>query len=132
MRCSLRDRAPHASDIKRRRNQAPAGRLAQAGEAQGYYPKLAFTSLDWPLNSLTPTSSVRDAVGIGWSPYADVDAGLPGTPGAGAGGQVVTYTLTYRQPFMTGGLAAILMGAPHIDHQATIVIKNEPFLDAPC
>jgi hypothetical protein len=33
---------------------------------------------------------------------------------------------------MTGRFAALVMGAGHIDHQATIVIKNEPFLDASC
>ena len=64
--------------------------------------------------------------------YADAEAGLPGTSGAGSGGQIVTYTLTYRQPFMTGAFVALVTGQDHLEHRSTIIVKNEPFIDVAC
>jgi hypothetical protein len=52
--------------------------------------------------------------------------------GAGLGGQVVTYNVTYTQPFIT--LAWLnMVGAPEqLIHRATVVVKNEAFDDATC
>jgi Flp pilus assembly protein TadG len=52
--------------------------------------------------------------------------------GAGAGGQVVTYLLSYQQPFIASPLLG-LFGSPNgITHRAYIVVKNEPFDNAVC
>lgn len=55
-----------------------------------------------------------------------------GTEGAGAGGQITSYTITYFQPWITGGIAARIWGEGGFSHRSTIVIKNEPFTDATC
>ncbi len=55
-----------------------------------------------------------------------------GTTGAGAGGQITSYTIRYRQPFITGPVAASFWGTNGFTHQTTIVIKNEPFENATC
>lgn len=51
-----------------------------------------------------------------------------GAENAGGGGAIVAYTITYRQPFLTGGIASSVWGGGNaITHQTTIVVKNEPF-----
>lgn len=55
-----------------------------------------------------------------------------GTQGAGSGGQIIAYTLTYRQPFITGLVAASLFGGDSFTHQAFLMVKNEPFENAAC
>lgn len=55
-----------------------------------------------------------------------------GTAGAGNGGQITSYTIRYRQAFITGQVAASLWGSNGFIHQTTIVIKNEPFENATC
>lgn len=49
----------------------------------------------------------------------------------GAGGQITSYTIRYLQPFITGPIAATLWGGTGFTHEATIVVKNEPFEDTP-
>ncbi len=55
---------------------------------------------------------------------ASAQAGASG--GAGTSGQVVAYTLTYSQPFLTP-IAAVLAGATNLIHTSTVVVLNEPF-----
>lgn len=55
-----------------------------------------------------------------------------GTSGAGSGSQIVSYTLTYRQPFITGIVAQTLFGGTFFTHQAFLMVKNEPFENANC
>ncbi len=57
------------------------------------------------------------------------DGSLP-IAGFGNGGQIVTYRVTYNQPFLTG-IWLNLVGAS-LTHQATVIVKNEPFDDATC
>ncbi len=57
---------------------------------------------------------------------------LPATPGAGLGGQVVTYSVTYTEPFLSGVWLGLLGGPEHLVHRATIVVKNEAFDNATC
>ncbi len=63
-------------------------------------------------------------------------SGLSGSnpvAGPGTGGQVVIYTVTYNQPFLTGGAWASLVGlASSLQHRATVIVKNEPFDNATC
>jgi hypothetical protein len=43
-------------------------------------------------------------------------------------GQIVTYTATYVQPFLTG----TWLNLTSLTHKATVVVKNEPFENATC
>ena len=62
---------------------------------------------------------------------ADLSGGIP-VAGAGTGGQIVRYTVTYTQPFLTGAWINLIGGAAALTHTATIVVKNEPFDNATC
>ena len=53
--------------------------------------------------------------------------------GAGTAGQIVSYTATYVQPFLTGMWVNLIGGSASMTHQASVVVKNEPFDNAlPC
>lgn len=53
--------------------------------------------------------------------------------GAGTGGQIVSYSVTYTQPFLTGvAWTNFVGGSGAITHRATVVVKNEPFDNATC
>lgn len=52
--------------------------------------------------------------------------------GAGTGGQVATYQLTYRQPYLLGGAVKLVAGTTEMTYRATITVRNEPFEDAVC
>jgi Flp pilus assembly protein TadG len=54
------------------------------------------------------------------------------TPGDGTGGQVVTYNVTYTEPFLTGAWLNILGGPAQLVHHAAVVVKNEAFDNAVC
>jgi Flp pilus assembly protein TadG len=58
--------------------------------------------------------------------------GDPPVAGAGTGGQVVTYTVTYRQPFLTGAWMNLIGGPAEIVHRSAIIVRNEAFADATC
>ncbi len=67
-------------------------------------------------------------LGIAMTAYGDFsDIGnSPGQKGAGGSDDVVLYTLTYDQPLITSLFAGLVkMGAIH--HQASVVVRNEPF-----
>ncbi|HWT10954.1 MAG TPA: TadE/TadG family type IV pilus assembly protein [Roseomonas sp.] len=66
-----------------------------------------------------------------WSNLAAAGSGT-GATGAGTGGQIISYTLTYRQPFITGIVASTLFGGNAFTHQAFLMVKNEPFENATC
>lgn len=66
-----------------------------------------------------------------WSAVNGAGVGS-GTQGAGTGGQIVSYTLTYRQPFITGAVAAAIWGGDSFVHRAFLIVKNEPFENATC
>ncbi len=55
-----------------------------------------------------------------------------GAAGPGTGGQIVAYTITYNQPFVTGRIASTLWGGNSMRHQTVMVVKNEPFENATC
>ncbi len=68
-----------------------------------------------------------------WSNVSGSSAGAgTGTTGAGDGGRIVSYTLTYRQPFLTGAIGGSLFGGDAFVHRAFLLVKNEPFEDATC
>jgi Flp pilus assembly protein TadG len=66
-----------------------------------------------------------------WS-SVNATRGGGGAAGAGTGGQIVSYTVTYNQPFVTGLVAQSLWGGNSVRHQTFLVVKNEPFENATC
>lgn len=53
-------------------------------------------------------------------------AGTGGSSGPGTAGQVVMYTLTYSQPYLTP-MAAVLAGNDALIHTSSVVVLNEPY-----
>ncbi len=49
-----------------------------------------------------------------------------GTAGPGNASQVVLYTFTYTQPYLTP-IAAAITGSQHVVHSIQLVVQNEPF-----
>jgi len=70
-----------------------------------------------------------------WDPgenYTDVNGNNQwdedqGESGAGAGGDIVVYTMNYPQPVLTPLMSAVFGEGGYLQRQARIVIKNEPF-----
>ena len=69
--------------------------------------------------------------------YAAASTGQGGASGAGTGGQTVSYTLTYKQPYLFPEIVKFLL--PHLvtegsyrEYSTTFLAKNEPFTDAAC
>jgi hypothetical protein len=60
--------------------------------------------------------------------YANFAAvgGAGGTAGPGSAGQVVQYTFTYTQPYLTP-IAMTITGASQVVHTLQLVVQNEPF-----
>jgi hypothetical protein len=62
------------------------------------------------------------------SPFAQIGAGQPGTPGsAGDAFAIVRYQLRYRQPLLTPVARLILM-RDELEHSTVLIVKNEPFV----
>ncbi|MBX9700156.1 MAG: hypothetical protein K2X74_12020, partial [Acetobacteraceae bacterium] len=72
---------------------------------------------------------------VGTNAFATFDSAVArsgGTSGAGTGGQMVTYTLSYRQPWLVGGLVPLVTGLGEMTYSATLTVKNEPFENEAC
>ncbi len=114
-----------------------ASRFASTGGAPSMpgAPACRSAAIPWIITSITggflraENLSVTAASHDG---YAAIEAGLPGTSGPGGGGQIVSYTITYRQSFITEIFLPLLTGVSYFDHQATIIVRNEPFSNANC
>jgi Flp pilus assembly protein TadG len=66
---------------------------------------------------------------VGYMSYAsaaNLAAGKGGTAGPGTAGQVVRYTFTYVQPYLTP-VAAAITGKSQLVHSVTVTVINEPF-----
>ena len=61
-----------------------------------------------------------------YADFATLAGGRGGTPGAGGGGEVVQYTYTYTQPYLTP-FAAALAGQSQVIHSVRLTVINEPF-----
>ena len=59
-------------------------------------------------------------------PNAAAVAGGHGTPGPGTASQIVQYTFTYTQPYLTP-IAAAITGNQQMIHTAQVIVLNEPF-----
>lgn len=69
-----------------------------------------------------------DRLQITSASYANFAAigGGGGTAGPGNAGQVVHYTFTYTQPYLTP-IASTITGASRVVHTLQLVVQNEPF-----
>lgn len=98
-------------------------------------PTCRSANIRWMITRAT-NGMVRDGAGLqvttaSWGALSGAGNGS-GTEGAGTGGQIVSYTITYDQPFITGAVAASIWGGNSFRHRAFLMIKNEPFEDATC
>ncbi|HTI82956.1 MAG TPA: TadE family protein [Acetobacteraceae bacterium] len=68
-----------------------------------------------------------DRLQIAATSYASFAAiGGGGTAGPGNAGQVVRYTFSYTQPYLTP-IAMTITGASQVVHTLQLVVQNEPF-----
>jgi Flp pilus assembly protein TadG len=58
--------------------------------------------------------------------FAALAGGGASTAGPGSGTQVVRYTFTYRQPYLTP-IAIAITGNPQMVHTVQVTVLNEPF-----
>ncbi len=106
----------------------------RGGTAPTDLPTCRSTGIAW-LVSASTGGLIRSGANLtvtteAWSNLGTIAGN--GTAGAGNGGQITSYVISYRQTFITGAVAASLWGSDGFTHQTTIVIKNEPFENATC
>jgi hypothetical protein len=63
---------------------------------------------------------------MSYASAAMLATGKGGTAGPGSAGQVVLYTFTYSQPYLTP-MAMAITGAQQLVHSVTVTVLNEPF-----
>jgi Flp pilus assembly protein TadG len=63
---------------------------------------------------------------MGYPSTAKLATGAGGAAGPGTAGQIVRYTLTYKQPYLTP-VAAMLTASLQWVHTVTLTVLNEPF-----
>ncbi|HET7883339.1 MAG TPA: TadE/TadG family type IV pilus assembly protein [Acetobacteraceae bacterium] len=61
-----------------------------------------------------------------YADFASAQAGRGGTPGPGTASQVVQYTFTYTQPYLTP-IAVAITGQQQAIHSLQVTVLNEPF-----
>jgi hypothetical protein len=61
-----------------------------------------------------------------YASFAALAGGTGGTAGPGSAGQVVQYSFTYTQPYLTP-IAMAITGAQQMVHNVTVTVLNEPF-----
>lgn len=112
-------------------NTPPAALTAN----QQNVPSCRSSNIRWVIarstNGLIKDNSNLQVTTTTWSGLAASRTGA-GTAGLGTSGQIVSYTITYTQPFVTGLLGRALWGGSSLRHQAFLVVKNEPFDNATC
>lgn len=104
------------------------GQASQLGEPPQYTCRSQ--TIAWIITSSTGGFLKPENLTVSIQSYGSVSGlsgGIP-TAGAGTGGQIVTYTATYVQPFLTG----TWVNLTSLTHKATVVVKNEPFENATC
>lgn len=92
-------------------------------------------SIPWFASAVTNGFLRPDRLAVSMSSYAAYSASTArtgATRGAGTAGQIVTYQLTYTQPYLLDGLVRLIVGADAMTYQANITVRNEPFDDEPC
>ena len=93
------------------------------------YPNFSKIGEPEPFTDLsTPPNGVWDA----GEPYTDINCNGQwdddmGKAGAGAGGEVVLYSIDYEKPLMVGFLAPLIGQNGTFPMHATVAVRNEPF-----
>jgi Flp pilus assembly protein TadG len=64
--------------------------------------------------------------GRSYASFAAIAAHGPSTPGPGGADQVVQYTFTYTQPYLTP-IAVAIVGRQQLVHTVGVTVLNEPF-----
>lgn len=98
-------------------------------------PNCRSANIRWMITRAT-NGMVKDSAGLvittaSWGAVNGAGNGT-GATGAGTGGQIVSYAITYDQPFITGAVAASIWGGGSFRHRAFLLVKNEPFENATC
>lgn len=109
------------------------GQATLPGEPQNFTCRSQ--TIKWVITNSTGGFLTPARVNVTTNAYGSASALGSGSPvvGAGTAGQIVTYYVTYAQPFLTGAWINLIGGPAFITHQATVVVKNEPFdNNAPC
>ncbi|MBR0682485.1 pilus assembly protein [Roseomonas eburnea] len=113
-------------------DNAPPGRVT---EGQENVPVCRSDNIRWMIvratNGMIKDNSDLTVVTEAWGGVSGAGGGS-GAEGAGSGGQIVSYTITYDQPFISGGIAASFWGGNSIRHRAFLMVKNEPFENETC
>lgn len=105
------------------------GQATTTGEPAGYTCRSQ--TIDWMIRSAAGGLFNLGTLNISLQSSSGVGGDSP-VSGAGAGGQIVTYTVTYTQPFLTGAWVNLIGGSATLKHQSTVVVKNEPFDNSTC
>lgn len=61
-----------------------------------------------------------------YATFTALESGGASTVGPGTGSQVVQYTFTYTQPYLTP-IAAVITGRQQMIHRVQVTVLNEPF-----
>jgi hypothetical protein len=107
------------------------GQTTAAGAPAGMSCRSA--TIPWIITSSTGQllRPERLQVTLGAAPSAS-RMGEPPVSGPGLGGEVVTYSVTYTQPFMSAAWLHLFGGPSELVHRTTVVVKNEAFDNASC
>jgi Flp pilus assembly protein TadG len=119
------------------RATAKASRFGVTGQATRAGAPAEFTcrsqTIPWIITNTAKRVLTPDRLQVTTGAHNSASSmGLPPTAGAGTGGQVVTYAVTYTEPFMSGVWLRLIGGPEYLVHRATIVVKNEAFDNAVC
>lgn len=109
------------------------GTTGLAGTGGNGSPTCRSQSIPWIISNTTGNVIKAERLSVTMGAVGSASAlGGAATAGAGLGGQVVTYSVTYTQPFITLAWLNMIGGPEHLVHRATVVVKNEAFDDATC
>ncbi|WP_270936810.1 TadE/TadG family type IV pilus assembly protein [Falsiroseomonas oryzae] len=114
-----------------------ASRFGSTGQpvAPGAPPEVTCrsTSIAWIITSSTGGMLRADRLVVSLGAHGSpATMGAQPVVGAGLGGQVVTYAVTYTQPFLSSVWLGLIGGPDRLIHRASVVVKNEAFDNAVC
>ena len=90
-------------------------------------------SIAWLITSSSGNVLKPDRLNLTLASYGSASQmGGASSSGAGLGGQVVVYTATYTQPFLSLAWLHLGGGPAALTHTATVAVKNEAFDNATC
>lgn len=112
-----------------------ASRFGITGQSSGGTgsPSCRSQSIPWIITNSTGNVLKPERLTVTLGAVGSASAlGGASTAGAGRGGEVVTYNVTYVEPFMTVAWLNLVGLPEQLTHHSTVVVKNEAFDDATC